>query len=502
MLGGRFARIVLILAVGMVCFWKRPGLAEAVLLSKERSRPDLSESPSRSKLGARQMPSLAPNATPSSDLSSQRQPASGRNTEGTTGNYPSKFISTGSQTPTGERTVTTQQYQKVVQYLKILAKHVKEIEQKLKRMPEKKTGDTKGVEEILDLANLDPAVMQSVSASAGAPTRPGSHGTGFPDLPLLKTYFDFNIISRPGYADFTYDNYHAFLLFEIAPTPDIQFSFEVNPNPKFYELDYQLTSWIQLRVGKIWIPYDDLSPHNIYGGRINVSRLAPGAAFLPDLWTDLGFGIKVNLIKLEALSLDAHAYTVNGFRSGGADPRNPASSGEGYPSFTDLPTLADNNKNKAVGVRFHVDFRIPSGPAFGFGTSLYQGRWTSEQVEKKSLSMLGIDAQARLSLSEIRMGAINMKSDLPGGDQFTSAGMYAELGQKFDHRSRWKFLVRVGKIQQDDRVIDVTDQTIFGLSALYTPGAVQLSIEHSRDVQKINRKIGYLYTAARVVMAF
>ena len=40
---------------------------------------------------------------------------------------------------------------------------------------------------------------------------------------------------------------------EIVPTPDIQFGFELSPNPRYFELDYQVLPKLQLRVGKIWI---------------------------------------------------------------------------------------------------------------------------------------------------------------------------------------------------------------------------------------------------------
>ncbi len=50
----------------------------------------------------------------------------------------------------------------------------------------------------------------------------------------FKVYFDLNLVSRPGVADLTFDNYHAFLFFEGTPMPEIQFNFDVSSSPRFY----------------------------------------------------------------------------------------------------------------------------------------------------------------------------------------------------------------------------------------------------------------------------
>jgi hypothetical protein len=317
------------------------------------------------------------------------------------------------------------------------------------------------------------------------------------DQRWFKVYFDFLFYARPGVANLTFDTFHNFLLFEATPMKDIIFSFDVNPTPKYFELDWQASEKLQLRAGKIWIPFDDMSPHNIYGGRVDVSKLAPGAAFLPDLWTDLGVAMKYQLVDTKYLNLLGHLYIVNGFRSGGTNPANNLDSPSNYPSFADISATADNNRNKAVGGRVHAILNRK----FGFGLSYYTGRWSDDSLPAYGVSMVGADAQVRLGLTEFRAGIVGMNVDIPN-DNFKRGGLYLELGKRFGFEESWKILGRGGSLQMDNRVRDVTDQKILGASILKQIGIIQLSLEHSRDFTIMAKKRNYTFTAFRIVTAF
>jgi len=346
-----------------------------------------------------------------------------------------------------------------------------------------------------------PAGSQQYSAPASQSTAtPGSyHGaSGF--TPNFKVYFDLDFVNQPGLRDLTFDNYHSFLFFEISPTPDMQFSFDVNPSPRYYELDYMVHPKIQMRAGRIWIPWDDLSPHNIYGGRVNVSRLqAPGtAAFLPDLWTDLGVGARLTAIDSLNLSLVIDAYVVNGFHDGGSDP-SPITANDptGYPSFSDSGSTFDNNRNKAVGGRVHaLLFK-----KLGLGASFYTGRWNNQDLDPQSLTMIGFDGQLRLGRTEFRAGLATFLVNIPGAS-FNRGGTYIELGERLGAEGKVKLLGRAGLVQLDSRVIDITDQTIGGVTLLWQPGLIQYSIETSYDFNNIVGKPSRSYSAARLVVAF
>ncbi|MEW6055324.1 MAG: hypothetical protein AB1540_01810 [Bdellovibrionota bacterium] len=397
--------------------------------------------------------------------------------------------------------VSAPQWNNMVRFIKKMNERLEKVE---KDDPQSATGASpSGKEEALDLSGGSSPHGKGDPAPGAAPAGLASQSphAHMPSIsPFFKVYFDLNFYKRPGITPLTFDNFHSFLLVELTPTDDIQFSFDVNPTPRYYELDYQVFKRLQLRVGKIWIPFDDMSPHNIFGGRVNVSRLAPATnspAFLPDLWTDLGVGAKYRLVEKSKLTVDSHFYVVNGFRSGGTDPKNPSTGADNYPSFADLPTSPDNNNDKAFGGRLHALL----WRKLGLGVSYYTARWNNQAiVEAKRLSLIGGDAQFRFSKTEFRAGLVSMNIDIPNAD-FNRGGAYVEAGQRFGKNDAWKGLLRAGQLNTDDRVIDASDQQIVGATLLYKPGLIQWSIEHSRDLTENARKRNYTFTNFRIVIA-
>jgi hypothetical protein len=402
------------------------------------------------------------------------------------------------------RPVTQEQFKELIKIYKKQVERFDKVESKVNTLGTgTKPGKPGGADEAVDLNGLTSADNGAAPVNTGSG---GSHQrTGAGAVPDFKVYFDLNLINRPGVENFSFDSYHQFLFFEILPTPDIQFSFDVSTSPKYFELDYQITPKLQMRAGKIWIPFDDMSPHNIFGGRVNVSRLAvPNApAFLPDLWTDLGIGAKYSLIDKPKFSLELHAYIVNGFRDGGKDAVAPNSP---YPSFADLPTAPDNNRDKAIGGRVHTLI----AQKVGLGFSYYNGRWNADgpNTVPMRLSIMGVDAQLRIKDTEFRTGLATMAVNLPTGRVANRGGAYVELGQKFGAKSDWKLLGRAGLLQLDDGVLDtsatqaVGDEQIVGGTILWKPSLIQYSIEYSQDLKYAPAKPNYSYTAARIVMAF
>ncbi len=278
------------------------------------------------------------------------------------------------------------------------------------------------------------------------------------------------------------------------------FTFDISASPRFYELDYNITPKLQIRAGRIWIPFDDLSPHNIFGGRVNVSRLNPASnptmQFLPDIWTDLGIGLRYQLIDTSALQGVAHLYAVNGFRDGGTDPSSQTT-GQSYPNFSSTVLGADNNADKSIGARVHMMW----ARKFGVGVSYFRGGWTpSTAPAGKGLSMLGLDGQLRLGPTEFRAGIASMNVDLPN-DTMSRGGLYGEVSHRFGPRQQFRALARGGTLQLDNRVFDVTDQMIVGGALVYAPGMVELWGEYSQDLKVVTGKVNYSYAAARLVVA-
>lgn len=363
----------------------------------------------------------------------------------------------------------------------------------------------------IDLNSLDNAPAGKSAAGGSA------EGAGGPPQPVFHTFFDFNVVNRPGTQDnFTFDNYHSFLFFEILPSPTLMFTFDVNPTaPKFYELDWQANKRLTVRVGKIFIPFDDISsqsPHNIFGGRVGVSRLSldpNGATFLPDVWADLGVGLKYVFVDTSLLYVEGHIYVVDGFQDGGSDPNvgtgaNQDPQGTPYPNFSQNGGLvtgnaADNNRDKAFGARAHwlIANRL------GIGASLYTARWSADSEPNERVMIYGLDSQLRLPWAELRAGVGLMNVGMPVNGSFNRSGTYGEIGHNFGYLDRWKILGRVGTLSLDSRVNAITDETIIGGTLLYRPGFVEFSLEYSRDLNDdYPLKPNHSYTDLRCVMAF
>jgi hypothetical protein len=254
---------------------------------------------------------------------------------------------------------------------------------------------------------------------------------------------------------------------------------------------------LQFRAGKIWVPFDDLSPHNTFGGKTNISRIGFGTSvFLPDIWTDLGLGVKWVPLDLPKYRLETQAGVFNGFAAGGTDPYGTTHS---YPKFSDSSTSAlDNNLDKAIALRV-------SNKLFGMWSvagSYYTGRW-NDQIETtpERIDLFGIDSQLRVRGTELRGGWAVMKVGLEQDTAFRG-GAYGELSQGFDRERKFMASIRAGTLQLDDRVLDITDQTLVGVSFIYAPKPVYLSLEYTRDLLVRENKPAYNLLIARIVLVY
>lgn len=319
---------------------------------------------------------------------------------------------------------------------------------------------------------------------------------------MFKFMFDFWLYNRPGVAPLTFSNVHTLALVEITPTPELVFGFELAPTPRYYELTYKLTPHLEIRGGRIWVPFDTIGlqqPHNLFGGLVNVSqfRQPGGTAFLPDIWTDLGLALKYRIIDTTRLGLDAEVYVVNGFQAGATDPGGLV--GTKYPNFENAGAI-DNNTDKALGGR--VTTRM-----FGVltvGASGYWGRYTDNADESRTIVMIGLDAQLRLPTGlEFKGGYLFSQVGLlpaAGKDNFRRGGTYLEGSQRLSQR--FKVFVRGGTAQNDSRVVSVNDITMVGGGMVYTRMPLQLSLMYQRDLNTVAAKTTYDFAALRAMVIF
>ncbi len=355
-----------------------------------------------------------------------------------------------------------------------------------------------------------PAAAAKSTSSYGGMNPHGSTSGGI--LPNFKFYYDFMLRSWKGNAnesDLSFDSYHQRLMVEFTPTPELMFQADLL-TLKYFESDYMLTPRLQARWGRIWIPFDDMSPHSMFGGRFNTSLFWQGneTAFLPDIWADLGFGFKYTLADSAGYSSELHFYVVNGFQEnrGGSPVQGEDNGGSkaAYPNFSGTSGgTGDNNNAKAIGARWHSVF----GRRFGLGVSVYKDDYGNKNEGSYGILILGVDAQLRpTSTTDLRAGFVTMKVALDPAasskSSFTRGGTYVELGQRFGTDDRWKFLVRAGASQNDNRVVDVSDKSIVGATLLKNFGTVETQVNFFHDLHQIPAKIAYNYGEFRIVTAF
>lgn len=363
-------------------------------------------------------------------------------------------------------------------------------------------------EESVDLNSLSSATPSNHAATGAQANSGSSHagadpsGRGLNLQPNFKFFFDLWLINQPNVMDFTFKNIHSYTFIDLMPDNKLTFSFSFNlaSRSNYFELGYQVNPRLSVRGGKILIPFDDTFPHTMYGGRPNLSVFFMNGqtAFLPDLWAEPGIAVKYRLLEQRNFHLDGTLYVTNGFQGNTQNPY-PGAANNLYPEFGGLTTIdiSDNNRDKAIGGRLEsLWYR-----KFSLNGSFYTCRWSDQGSPDERLTALGIDSQLRFASTgtEFRAALISMNVNLPG-DSFTRGGWYFEASQKFGVKRDWKGILRTGYRQNDNRVIEVSDQRLIGGVLVWRPGLVQWSFETWRDLNDVPGKTNFTLTALRAAV--
>ena len=137
---------------------------------------------------------------------------------------------------------------------------------------------------------------------------------GWLDMVHLSGRFDLNIeVDNPqkkGDAQTSqFRNYHKFLFLKVTPTDRLTLDAEVL-DLTYYEMTYNISRRIDMRVGKIWVPFGSTPFHHYYGGR-------QGDPFdgllLPNVWSEFGAGFSGTVYSGERLHIDSDLYIIRGF---------------------------------------------------------------------------------------------------------------------------------------------------------------------------------------------
>jgi hypothetical protein len=298
-----------------------------------------------------------------------------------------------------------------------------------------------------------------------------------------------------------FNNLHADLYVDLFPVSGVKLLFEVSPNSRLYELDWRLSRKWELRLGRIWIPFDDMGPARPFGGLFTRSEFTTHEtpAFLPDLWSDLGIAARVILSDDEEESSDAQFYFVNGFQDSGLDPLRQSPS---YPSFgPGSSSNSDNNSDKAFGGRVQLTFKKRTT----LGLSVYTGLYTSRQFDSARVTALGLHGSWKIGDTwRLRTGYAVMFIGLPSGSATTG---FKRAGAHFSLQKEWsdQFRIMAGGsiLQPDDRVVDLSDRFLLGLVASYFPlQNIELSGIFSRDMNKTAGKTQFNAFGLRFFMVY
>lgn len=364
----------------------------------------------------------------------------------------------------------------------------KRLEKAEKKLAAKGGGGSESADGAVNLDDL------SLDSAPGGSSH-GSHGGA--SMPEFKAYFDLWFYNRPSYKPMTFGAVHYLFLVDIIPAPGTKFSFEVNPSPRFFELSHDFSEKLQVRAGKIFIPFDESYPHTLYGGRMNVQTLNPGnETFLPNIWAELGVAARYRFIDSKEMQLEAHLAITNGFGQGNSDPKLGASA---YPDFTDTGVgvaTEDNNAAKALTARVKT---LWDGK-FSLGASTYINRWNNaSDTEGLNMFFVGIDAGIRLPRIDLKGGFMAGSVKLPT-DSMTRGGYFIEGGYRFGTDLKWKGIARFGGLSVDSRVLSGSDVTTATGAIMYSPLPFQISLEHSHDfLRRANKNFNDI-TIVRLMM--
>lgn len=187
---------------------------------------------------------------------------------------------------------------------------------------------------------------------------------------------------------------HNYVVLELSATEWLSFRTDVSLMPQFYEIVFHIGQNMELRLGRVLIPFGQNEFHHLIGGRVDEQNL-----FLPAIWADNGVAFKHIVYDGELISFDYSAWVVNGFN----ETIDPVS-GTPFPSRVvgeGLPP-GDNNVMKGLGVRPTVRF----GPAITIGTSWYLDIWNDynapletpapSEVPSEAVQPTSIDKQMML----------------------------------------------------------------------------------------------------------
>lgn len=300
---------------------------------------------------------------------------------------------------------------------------------------------------------------------------------------------------------FTGKNFYGLILGEITPYKRIKLNVEATTELRLLEVDWRVNDWLEMRAGRIWIPFDDMKPGSPFGGLINLYAFAPSgvSAFLPDLFSDMGVAFRFILSRDEVEASEAHLYVVNGLQDDGIDPIHQSSS---YPNLgPGVPPISDNNSDKGIGARI----RMVLNKTISYAASFYTARFSKSAETSSRVTMVGVDSQYRpLDFMKLKAGYSVMFVGLPPGSQtekYLRAGLYFSVLTQVNEKI--KISLMTSATQPDSRVTNLSDRFLFGGYFSYLPlPNIETSFLYFRDFNQVEGKTIYNSFGLRFLMVY
>ncbi len=306
----------------------------------------------------------------------------------------------------------------------------------------------------------------------------------FSEIPL-KFHLYSDLIFHLKDSITTFDSFHNLFIAELHERGVFKFSAEINPNPRLFELQYRLNEKLTIFGGKFLIPFNHPNPHTRYGGYVISSQNigTEDKTLLPDIWSDLGIGLKYKFLEFSSWYLKLNFYVCNGFQGGGKDPLN----GEYYPDFSNTGK-EDNNSDKAVGFGLSAYFNRFMRVGFSFYTNMYE--------LPLRLYIIGLDSKVIvLKNMDLEAGYIFFHVMLPAYSSFDRGGFYLKLN--YDFSNNFYSELMTGISQTDSRIQDEGDKTLVGLKFGYRVKIFDFSLIGLYDLEKFSGKTKYSYFGLR-----
>lgn len=319
-----------------------------------------------------------------------------------------------------------------------------------------------GAEEALDLDKVAEPKAESKSALTKVKEK----------ISLMGRYdFNFemsNLEETTRGGDFK--NYHQFLFAKVKAHEKVGLLAEFITQ-KFYEITITPLPRLEIRLGKILVPFGASDQyHKYYGG---VQGDPSAGLLLPVVWGEYGISVGSNLFKSDTFKLDGEVYTVKGF---------------GGTVGTQLETTSPaSGPQMALGLR--LGFTL-FGKAKVWG-SFYWDQWKGD----RDLFLWGGDLLLDYGLAkppvvkDLRLRAAFARADVNGDN---TIGYYYKYGDYIELawgglRQYWTPFVRFGTYIDSSVTVTNKDRHTWTIGSHVIPyGPLSITVEYLWNLEEAN----------------